>query len=328
MTAGQRHNLRNAMLFISPWIVGFSVFVVYPVLASLYWSFCDYSVLSRAVWIGVGNYSDLMTDEVFWKVVWNTLFYTVFAIPLGTLTAFFLAVLLNTGVRGTGLYRTIFFLPSLVPLVALGILWRWIFNTNFGVLNYLLSFLSVFNFFFEPVNALLTVLGNPLGLSDLGIGPVPWLQDPAWAKPAIIIATLWTSGQAMVIYLAGLQEVPSHLYESAALDGASWYHKIRHVTVPMISPVVYFNVVMGIIWSLQIFALPYVMTSSGAAGGQQAYGGPARATLMYTMYLYDNAFRYLNMGYACSMAWILFVVTLVLTLIATAISKRHVYYAD
>jgi multiple sugar transport system permease protein len=328
MTAAERHNLRNALLFISPWIVGFTLFVLYPIGASLYWSFCDYSVLTEAVWIGTGNYSDLAKDEVFWKAVWNTLFYTIFAIPLGTLIAFFLAVLLNTGVRGMGLYRTIMFLPSLVPLVALGILWRWIFNMQYGVFNYLLRFLGLFDFLFAPINALLDALGNPLGLTQLHIGPVGWLQDPAWSKPALVIATLWTCGQAMVIYLAGLQEVPSHLYESAALDGASWYRRLWHVTLPMISPVVYFNVIMGTIWSLQVFALPYVMTVVGAGGVTQLPGGPARSTLMYTMYLYDNAFRYLEMGYACSMAWILFLVTLLLTLIGTAISRRHVYYAS
>jgi multiple sugar transport system permease protein len=230
-------------------------------------------------------------DEVFWKSLRNTAFYASFALPLGLIVSLGLALLLNTGLRGMALYRTIFFLPSLVPLVALAVLWLWIFNGEQGVLNY---FLSLF-----------------------GIRGPGWLADPAWTKPALVIAGIWGVGQAIVIYLAGLQDVPVHLYEAADLDGAGWWSKIRHVTLPMISPVILFNLIMGIIGALQYFTVPYVMTPQGQ---------PARSAYFYIMYLYDNAFVYLKMGYASAMAWILFVIIIVLTALALRLTARHVHY--
>jgi len=236
MTPFERRNLRNGLLFISPWLFGMAMFIAYPVGVSFYHSFCVYSVLQPAEWIGVGNYVDLATDPVVWKSLWNTLYYAAFALPAGVAVAFFLALLLNANVKGLAVFRTIYFLPSLVPMVALAILWMWIFNGEYGVLNYILA---------KP-------------LSWIGQEPPGWLSDPRWAKPALILTSLWGCGQQMVIYLAALQDVPEQLYEAAELDGANWIQKTRHITVPMISPVIYFNVVIGIIGTFNIFAVPYI----------------------------------------------------------------------
>jgi len=197
MTRHERRSLRNGLLFVSPWLVGLSVFLLYPILASLYFSLCEYSVLMKPHFIGLGNYVDLFTDAVFWKALGNTLYYAVFALPLGVVLSLGLAILLNTGVRGMTVYRTIFFVPSLVPMVALAILWLWIFNGEHGVLNHVLSL--------------------------VGIQGPGWLSDPHWSKPALVLLTLWGVGHAVVIYLAGLQNAPQQLYEAAELDGANWW---------------------------------------------------------------------------------------------------------
>lgn len=286
-----RREMRAGLAFVSPWLVGMGLFMLYPIAASLYYSFCEYSVLDRARPIGLANYADLARDALFWRSLLNTLYYAVLAVPLGLVLALSLALLLNSGVRGLTFYRTIFFLPALVPMVGLAVLWLWIFNGEYGVLN-------VF-------------------LSRLGIPAPGWLTDPAWSKPALILLSLWGVGHAMVIFLAGLQDVPVHLYEAADLDGAMWWHKIRHVTLPMVSPILLFNGIMGIIGSLQFFAIPYIMTPNGQ---------PARSAYFYAMYLYDNAFLYLRMGYASAMAWILFIIILTLTLLSLRLAARYVHY--
>ena len=284
-------HLRNGLLFVSPWMVGFLVFVGYPVAASFYYAFTDFSVLKAPIFVGLVNFRDLASDDVFWKSLYNTFYYALFALPMGMVTALTLALLLNTKVRGMTVYRTVFLLPALVPLVALAILWMWILNSQYGVLNSILA--------------------------GVGLRGPSWLNDSRWSKSAIILTGLWGVGQSMVIYLAALQDVPVELYEACELDGGGTWQKVRHVTIPMISPVLYFNLIMGIIGTLQIFAVPYIMTG----------GGPARSTLFYAMYLYDNAFRYLRMGYACSMAWILFIAIVALTAIATKLSSKHIHYA-
>jgi len=268
-----------------------------PIGFSLYASFCEYSVLRAPKWTGLANYSDLLSDQVFWQALGNTLVFAGFSIPLGLLVSLSLAILLNTGVKGLTVFRTIFFLPSLVPMVALAIIWLWVFNGENGVLNYFLS--TVFTW---------------LGLKVTQPG---WLSDPAWSKPALIMMSTWTVGHAVVIYLATLQDVPQQLYEAADLDGARYLQKLRHVTIPMISPVILFNLIMGIIGALQTFAVPYVISPRGA---------PARSIYFLAMYLYDNAFPYLRMGYACAIAWILFIIILGLTLLALKVSHRHVHY--
>jgi len=292
MTRREWKDFWTGIAFISPWIVGFVVLVLYPVGASIYYSFCDYDVLSRPVWIGTLNYQDMFTDAVFWKSLKNTLYFAAVSLPLGLVLALLVAVLLNQEVKFRSGFRTIYFLPSLVPVVASAMIWLWILNGKFGLLNY--------------------------GLSFLGIEGPNWLSDENWTKPSIILMALWGVGGAMVIYLAALQDVPRELYESADIDGASAWTKLRHITIPMISPVIYFNLIMGIIGSLQVFAQPFIMF-----GG----GGTNRSALFYAVYLYQNAFDYNQMGYACAMAWVLFLIILVLTWLATKSTRKHIYYA-
>ncbi len=298
MTPGEKRNLRNGLLFALPWLVGLTVFTAYPVLASLFYSFCDYSVLQSPVWAGTDNYRRMLDDTVFWVSLKNTLIYTLLSLPAGMAVALALALLLNTEVRGMPVFRTIFYLPAIVPLVASAMLWLWIFNGSYGLLNW--------------------VLGPVFGL--VGITPPAWLGDPAWAKPALALMSLWGVGNSMVIYLAGLQGVPRQLYEAAAIDGANTWRRFWHVTLPLISPVIYFNLIMGIIGTLQVFTQVFVMT-----GG--ADGNPARSTLFYALYLFSVAFYDLRMGYACAMAWLLFLLIVTLTILATKLMEKRVYYA-
>ncbi len=286
-----KRDTRIGIVFALPWILGFTIFMLYPVISSFYYSFTNFSVLRSPKWIGGSNYNELMHDEVFIKTLKNTLYYAIGAVPLTTVVAIGLAMLLNTKVKGMALYRTMFFLPTLVPAVALGTLFSWVFNGDYGLLNQILTKLHL---------------------------PAPnWMGDPSWAKWTLVLISIWGCGQAMIIYLAGLQDVPISLYEAAELDGARIVAKTKNVTLPMLSPVIVFNVIMSIIGAMQIFALPYVMFPGGA---------PARSTYFFSAYLFDNAFQYQRMGYASAMGWVMFMITLVLTLIALKISERHVHY--
>ncbi|MCX7914818.1 MAG: sugar ABC transporter permease [Verrucomicrobiae bacterium] len=297
MTVAERRNLRNGLLFCAPWLIGLSVFTAYPVGASLFYSFCDYSVLQAPVWCGLENYERMMRDTVFWLSLKNTLVYALLSLPAGMVVALSLALLLDTGARGMAFFRAVFYLPSIVPLVASAMLWLWIFNGKFGLLNWVVG--PVFRFF--------------------GASPPAWLGDPAWAKPALALMSLWGVGNSMVIYLAGLQNVPRELYEAAEIDGARVWQRFWHVTLPMISPVIYFNLIMGIIGTLQVFTQVFVMT-----GG--ADGAPARSTLFYALYLFSVAFYDLRMGYASAMAWVLFLIIVALTWAATRLTEKRVHY--
>jgi multiple sugar transport system permease protein len=228
---------------------------------------------------------------VFWKTLVNTLYFAAMFVPLATLVAFGLALLLNTKVRFMPFYRTVFFVPSLVPVVSLVILWMWLFNGEHGLIN--------------------------VALGAVGIEGPNWLGTVEWSKPAIVLMSLWGVGNAMVIYLAGLQGVPASLYEAADLDGASAWQKTKNVTVPLVSPVILFNVVMSVIHSMQIFTQPYVMSEDGS---------PSRSIYFYSMYLFDNAFKYHKMGYASAMAWIMFLVIFFLTLVALKFAEKRVHY--
>ncbi len=294
-TRREKRNLMKGLLFTSPWILGIGLFLVYPVAASLYHSFTDYNVFLPPMFVGLRNYSQILNDALFWKTLNNTFFYAAFALPLTVASSIGIALLLNQPVRMRPVFRTIFFLPSLVPMVALAILWQWIFNGRFGVLNYFLN------------GAL-----RPFGLSAPN-----WMGDPLWTKPALVMTSLWGIGGSVVIYLAALQEVPVHLYEAADLDGASIFRKFYHITLPMISPVIFFNVIMGLIGALQIFAVPFVMFGRG----------PADSTYFFAMYIYDNAFKYLRMGYASAMAWIMFAIIFGLTLLAARAGRKRIYYS-
>ena len=302
MTRDEKRNLRLGLLFISPWIGGFLLFSVYPLVSAVLYSFTDYSVLSRPVFVGTTNYRDLFTDALFWRSVYNTVFFAAFSIPLSLLVALTLAILLNFDLPGKGFFRTVFFLPSLVPLVCLAVLWQWMLNGDLGLINHALQP------FFGVVNA----------LCRTHFSPPNWLAEAHYAKWGIIFTSLWGVGQSMVIYLAGLQDVPRPLYEAADIDGANFWHKTWHITIPAISPIIYFNTVMAIIGAFQVFAMPYVMTNGG--------DGPDRSLLFMATYLFQNAFEYSNMGYACAIGFVLFLLILGLTYAATKFSGRHVYY--
>ncbi len=290
-SARQRHDLLNGLLFASPAIVGLLMFVLYPVGASVYYSFTSYSVLQPPRWIGLENYRTLLTDDtLFYKTMFNTLFIAVFTIPLSVIVAMGLAMLLNLKIRGQAFYRTIFYMPTIVPFVASSILWLWIYNPQYGILN--------------------------AALWQVGIQGPGWLSDPDWSKPALIIMSLWGIGSWMVIYLAGLQDTPQELYEAADLDGASWWDKTWHLTIPFMSPYILFSVILMLIGVFQFFTQVAVMTN----------GGPADSTRVYALYLYQNAFTYFRMGYASAMAWLLFIFAVILTLIIFRTSARRVYY--
>jgi multiple sugar transport system permease protein len=288
----RRRSIRNGLLFCAPALIGLSVLTLYPVGASLYYSLCSYSVLEPPRFIGLANYQRLLHDYLVGTALYNTIYYAVFSVPIGMIVAFSLALLLNAKVRGQAIYRTIFFIPSIVPLVALSVLWLWILGPQYGILNALLR--------------------------ALGIPTPGWMADPLWAKPALILMSTWGVGGWIVIYLAGLQDVPAELYEAADLDGASPLQRLRHITLPMMSPHLFFTLVMGLIFSFQYFTQAMVMT-----GGT---GNPDSSTLFYSMYIFQNAFQQFKMGYACSLAWVLFAIILVATLLIFKTSARYVYY--
>jgi multiple sugar transport system permease protein len=303
MTLGERRNLTKGLLFISPWILGFLAFNLYPLIASIWFSLCDYSVLSEPVFLGAQNYVDLWNDPVFWKALRNTVIFAAVAIPLSTSLSIGLAVLLNQPIAGQGIYRTIFFLPSLVPAISLAILWQWMLNGPMGLVNNLIRpFLNIIN----------AVVGSHLQAPD-------WLNDPNFALGGLILTGLWGTGQAVVIYLAGLQEVPTELYEAAELDGTNAWQRFLHITLPMLSPVIFFNVLMSIIGALQTFAVPYILTGGG--------DGPGRSLLFLATYIYQNAFDYWNMGYASALALCLFVLIIGLSLVTVHYGEKKVHYS-
>jgi len=271
--------------------LGFLVFTAGPMLASLFLSFHVYDLHSMR-YVGAENYRRLFTvDPVFLKSLRITVVYALLAVPLGVAGSLALAVLLNQRVRGLPLFRTLFYLPSLVPSVATGIVWQWVFNTDNGALNQ--------------------------GLGLLGVPPIAWLQDERWTLPAFVLMSLWgVGGTRMIIFLAGLQGIPESLTEAAALDGATPWRRFRNVTLPLLSPVLFFNVVMGVIGAFQIFATAYVMTG----------GGPNDASRFYALYLFQTAFEQFKLGKASAMAWVLFLILMAITGLQFYGSRRWVYY--
>ena len=286
-----RRQLRLGLLFISPWLVGFAAFTVYPFLATLYYSFTRFTGVGSPHFIGLANYRQLFSDGLFGTSLWNTFYYTIIEVPFSTVVGILIAMLLNMKVKGLSVYRTIFYLPVVVPLVASSMLWLWLFNPQYGIVNSLLS--------------------------DVHIPGPDWMFSTAWSKPTFILLGLWGTGVPIVIYLAALQGVPKYMYEAASLDGAGAVRRFRHVTLPMISPAILFNVVIGLVASLQYFTQAFVMTQ----------GGPDNSTLFYSLYIYNQAFQYLHLGYASAMAWLLFVVVVAITILLFKFSSRWVYYA-
>jgi multiple sugar transport system permease protein len=288
---------RDGYVFAAPWLLGFFLFTLGPMVVSILMSFTEWNgitPISDIRWVGLENYRVLATEDPrFIVALKNTAWYVAWAVPFGTLNALCMALLLNQEVKGQPVFRTLFYLPSVVSGVATSMLWLWLFNPSFG-----------------PINLALSRLGIP---QDSLPG---WLTDPDWAMSALIIMSLWSVGNSMLIYLAGLQGVPQHLYEAADLDGSNAWHRFRHVTLPMLTPTLLFNLVMGIIGSFQTFTQAFIMTN----------GGPKDATLFFVLYLYQKAFQQFKMGYASAMAWVLFVIIMALTLTLLRSSKRWVYY--
>ena len=294
-TKRTKADFRTGMLFLSPWLIGFLAFTLYPMIVSFYYSFTIYHSRRAPEWVGLQNYKDLITDEKFWIALNNTMYMVAIAVPLGLFASFLCAVLLNLKVRGQAFYRVIYFLPSIVPTVAGTILFLWLLNPQVGLVNTLLA--------------------------QIGIDGPNWMADPNWSKPALILLGMWGMGGTIIIYLSGLQDVPQSLIEAAELDGANWLQRLRHITIPMVSPITLFNLITGMIGMFQYFAQAYVV------GGGDSLGRPLNSTLFYSVYLYQNAFLFLKMGYASAMAWILFIIILIFTLLLLKVSDRFTYYA-
>jgi multiple sugar transport system permease protein len=278
-------------LFISPWLIGFVLFYAGPIIASFFISFTEWPMLRSPTWVGLDNYARILgSDRLFRKALFNTAYYVFFSVPLQIMLALILAMLLNQKVKFMPLFRTLFYIPSLITGVSVAVVWSWLLNPQFGLINH---FLALF-----------------------GVAGPDWLFDTKWAMPAMILMSLWGVGGSMVIYLAGLQGIPEHLYEAVEIDGGGWWAKFRHVTVPMMTPTIFFNLIMGVIGSFQTFAQFYIMTR----------GGPANATLTYVLHLYQVAFEDFKMGYASGLAWILFLILVMITLIQFWGARHWVYY--
>lgn len=293
-----RRSTLLGLAFCAPWIVGLLAFRAYPIAAAFWYSFTDYHGMMAPSFVGLENYTSLFGDPDVGGSVQNTLIYTAMAIPAGIVSALGIAILLNTKMRGMPFYRTLFFLPILVPDVALSIVWLQMFNPQYGL-----------------VNALIEGTARLFGADIVGPG---WLASVAWAKPTLVLLNVWLIGQPMIIYLAALQDVPQDLLDAAAVDGASWLQRLWSVTIPMVTPVIFYQLVTGLIGSLQLFTQPFVIT-----GG---VGSPAQSMMFYAMQLYREAFVYFNMGQAEAMAWLLFLAVLVLSFIIFRSSGRWVYY--
>jgi multiple sugar transport system permease protein len=280
-------------LFVLPWILGLTFFIVGPMVASLYWSFTAYDVLSPPHWVGLKNYEYAFTgDDLFWPSLGRSFYYAALTVPLGLAASLGLAMLLNQNVPGTNVFRSLFFLPHLTPAVALGILWLWLLHPTLGPMN--------------------------VWLGKIGLGGYSWLQDRDTVIPTLVLMALWSiaGGNGMLIFLAGLQGVPADLHEAAEIDGAGTWTKFRHVTLPMITPTIFFNMILGMIGALQVFAVAYVATK----------GGPSYGSWFYALHVYQHSFQHFRMGYGSALAWIFLSIVMVLTILNFALSKRWVYY--
>lgn len=288
-----RQEALSFYLFITPWLIGFIVFTFGPILASAYFSVTQYQIVHPPEWLGLQNYHELFTDRLFWQSLKVTIYFTALSVPVGIAASLSLAMLLNQRVPFLSVFRTLYYLPSIITGVAVALVFQWILNPEFGLVNYLLSAL-------------------------FGIRGPGWFYDKTWVIPSYVLLGLWGLGGPMIIYLAALQGVPTELYEAAELDGANVWHRFRNVTLPMISPVILFTFITGIIGSFQAFTQIYVISNGR--------GGPNYGSLVYVLYLFQNAFRNFRMGYASAQAWILFIIIFVLTLLALRAARSRVYY--
>ena len=290
MTRSARRDLRDGLLFCSPYIIGLILLWVGPMLYSIFLVTQDWNMLSTPKYVGLGNIERMLADKMVSKALFNTAYYTFVGVPLQLSVAFGLAVLLNLDIKGQSIFRTIYYLPSITPAVALAVVWVQILNPQYGVVNAMLGW--------------------------FGVAPIKWLFDPTFAMPAFIMMSLFQGGPAMIIFLAGLQSVPPEVLEAATIDGAGSWARFWKVKVPVISPIIFFNLVMGIIGSFQVFTASFIMTS----------GGPQNATLFFVLYIYRQAFQLFKMGYAATLAWCIFLIIMLFTALQFAASRRWVYY--
>ncbi len=290
-TGKKLRGISKGLLFISPWAVGFLCFTIYPILASFYYSLTRYDVVRPPKFVGLANYADMFFhDDVFRIALGNTLYFVAIGVPAGLVVAFLLANLLNVDVRFRSLFRTIFFIPSIVPVVASVMIWQWVYNPRYGLIN---GFLA-----------------------SQGMRSIPWLSNPVLAKPSLIIIQCWAQGSAIMIFLAALQDVPRSLYEAARVDGANWFQRFLHVTIPMCTPAILFILLTGLIGTFQSFTVPWLLTG----------GGPNKSTELYGVYLYRTGFTFFEMGYASALAWLLFGLILLFSIVMFRTSARWVYY--
>ena len=286
----RRQEVLVAYLFILPWIIGFLVFTAGPILVSFALSFTQYKIITPATAVGLDNYAAMIRDRNFWQSLRVTTIYTLGSVPLNVVVGYLLALMLNQKIKGLSFWRTTFFMPSVVPILAVSYLFAWMLNPNIGLVNGLLR--------------------------QVGIQGPEWFSSREWVIPSFIIMSLWGVGGGMVLYLAALQGVPTALYDAAKADGANAWHRFYHVTLPMTSPVIFFNFLMGLIGSFQVFASAFFVTG----------GGPANASLFYVLYLFRNGWEYFRMGYASALAWVLFLIIMAATLVSFRLSGRFVYY--
>lgn len=323
-------------LWVSPWVIGFLAFLAAPMAMSLYYSFTDYPLLEGPVWIGVGNWQRMLTDEVFHAAILRTAWYAILFIPIATAMALVIAALLNEKVKAGGFFQAAVFIPTLVPMAGSAMIWLWMLNGEYGLINQILNWcggsLSAILTWISDLYYAITptgvheVLARPFRYFGVGVpswmytlrGP-NWLQSASWAMPSILMISLWSIGQMVVVYLAALKEVPDELLEAGALDGMGPVRRFFNITLPMISPVILFNVITLMIGSLQVFAIPYVLSAATP-------GNDPRAMYFFTSSMYDNAFRYNQMGYASAQAWLQLLITLALTAVMFAASKKLVHY--
>jgi multiple sugar transport system permease protein len=295
MTRSERQGLRNGLLFISPWLIGFAAFQIYPILYSLRLSFTMYSGFGNAMDIGLQNFYRLFKDPLFWKSAYNTLYYTALAVPIGVVVAIVLALGMNTRVREVAAYRAMLYIPSILPIFALSFVWVVFVNPRYGMLSYV------------------------IGLVGL---PIPdWIGDPTWTKPSIVLLAQLGAGGPALIFLAGIRAIPAELFESAAMDGAGPIRRFFAITFPLITPVILYDIILGLSYGLQVFTQAYIITSGGANTA-----GPLNSLLFYVFYVYKTAFQYTQMGYASALVWVMFIVSLILALSVFRWAKSWVHY--
>jgi multiple sugar transport system permease protein len=293
LSSRDRRGLITGLLFISPWLIGFLALTIYPLIYSFYVSLTRYDLLRPPVFIGAANYVELFTkDAQFWKVVYNTVFYVIFSVPLSLGFSFLVANLLNARIAGRSFFRAVMYIPAIVPGICTAMVWLFLLNIQYGAINGLLQ--------------------------SFGLPAIPFLSNPDLAKPSLIMVAVWATGNAVVVFLAGLQDVPRSLYEAATVDGANGWQQFRNITIPMSTPVILYNLVIGFIGAFQEFTSAYLIFGVS--------GGPLNSALLYSPFLYQNAFQYLRMGKASALAWLLFIVVVIGTMMLFRSSARWVYY--